>query len=226
MHVTRPLSFAVFAFATITSVGGCASMSKQHQGAIIGAAAGGVIGGAIGRNNGSTAAGVIIGATIGGGAGAMIGHRMDRQAAELERTIPGAKVERVGEGIQVMFDSGILFDFDSDVLRSEARENLRSLAGSLHKYDGTNLYIVGHTDDIGSRDYNQSLSDRRAGSAARFLVSQGVEWARVRTDGLGEDEPVDSNATEHGRQANRRVEVAIYASEAYREEARRQFSGR
>ena len=205
---------------TATSVG-CASMSNQEKGAIIGGTTGAVVGGVIGKHNGSTAKGAIIGAVIGGVAGGIIGHQMDQQAKEIAQNIPGAKVERVGEGIQVTFESGLMFDFDSDVLRSEAKTNLRSLAGSLDKYPGTDLLIAGHTDNVGSDAYNLDLSQRRARSAATYLVSQGVASSRVITRGLGETEPVATNDTDAGRQQNRRVEVAIWASEAMRAEAKR-----
>ena len=217
----------ISALAAVTLVGaapltGCASLNNKEKGGIIGATAGGVIGGAVGRANGSTAKGAIIGATIGGAAGMIIGHRMDKQAEELKQNIPGAIVERVGEGIQVTFESGLLFDFDSDVVRSEARTNLRNLAASLDKYPGSELLIVGHTDSVGTDSYNLRLSERRAESAASFLVAQGVSRARISARGLGETEPVASNASEAGRSQNRRVEVAIYASEAMRAEAKRQ----
>jgi outer membrane protein OmpA-like peptidoglycan-associated protein len=200
---------------------GCASLNKKETGAIIGGASGAAVGAVVGRANGSTAKGAIIGAAVGGTAGAVIGHQMDQQAKEIAQNIPGAKVERVGEGIQVTFESGLLFDFDSDVLRSEAKTNLRSLAGSLDKYPGTDLLIAGHTDNVGSDAYNQDLSQRRARSAAAYLTSEGVASSRVITRGLGETEPVATNDTDAGRQQNRRVEVAIWASEAMRAEAKR-----
>ncbi len=194
---------------------GCAS--KAQTGAVIGAGGGAVVGGVIGKVAGSTAKGAIIGAVVGGAAGAIIGDQMDRQAKELEQNIKGATVERVGEGIQVTFASGLLFDFDSDVVKAEARTNLRELAGSLDKYPNTDLVIIGHTDQVGTIDYNQALSERRARSAAAYLVTQGVSGARIDARGLGETEPIATNDTEVGRMANRRVEVAIFASKAYRE---------
>jgi outer membrane protein OmpA-like peptidoglycan-associated protein len=214
-NVSGIVSFATLGVATLS---GCASLNNKERGGIIGAASGAAVGGVIGRNNGSTAKGAIIGATVGGAAGMIIGHRMDRQARELAQNIPGAKVERVGEGIQVTFDSGLLYDYDSDAVREEARANLRNLAASLAKYPGSDLLIVGHTDDRGTDDYNQRLSERRARAAADYLASQGVARARIATRGLGEAEPVAENATASGQQQNRRVEVAIYASEAYRRE--------
>jgi len=200
---------------------GCASMSNEQKGAVIGAAAGATAGGVIGNQTGSTARGAIIGAVVGGVAGGIIGHQMDKQAAELKQNIPGATVERVGEGIQVTFASGLMFDFNSDVVRGDARTNLNALARSLDKYDKSDLMIVGHTDNVGTREYNQDLSERRASSAARYLHDQGVT-RRIATRGLGEDEPITSNSTDAGRRQNRRVEVAIYASEAWQAEAKRQ----
>ena len=198
------------------AVTACASLNKKEEGAIIGAGAGGVIGGVIGNQTGSTARGAIIGAVVGGAAGAIIGHQMDQQAKEIKEAIPGATVERVGEGIQVTFASGLLYDFDSDVIRAEAGTNLRSLAASLDQYPATDLLIVGHTDSQGSDDYNQSLSQRRANAASTYLVVQGVSATRLRTAGRGEMEPVASNDAESGRQLNRRVEIAIYANASAR----------
>ena len=198
---------------------GCASLNKKETGAIIGATAGAAAGAAVGRANGSTAKGAIIGAAVGGTAGAVIGHQMDQQAKELKQNIPGAVVERVGEGLQVTFESGLLFDYDSDVLRAPARENLSSLAASLDKYPGTDLLIVGHTDAQGSDSYNMTLSERRAAAAANYLVAQGVSRERLRSTGRGESEPVASNDTETDRQKNRRVEVAIYANETLKSKA-------
>ena len=193
--------------------------SKTGTGAAVGAVGGAVIGAGVGAAAGSTTKGAIIGAVVGGAAGAIIGHQMDKQAKEIKQNIPGAKVERVGEGILVTFDSGLLFDFDSDALRAETRSNLRKLAQSLDKYPDTDILIAGHTDQLGTASYNQGLSERRARSATTYLVSQGVTSSRLQTKGLGESEPVATNETEAGRQANRRVEVAIYASKEMKEKA-------
>lgn len=209
-------------FVALAALGtsACASMSNKERGAVIGAGAGAAVGGVIGNNTGSTARGAIIGAVVGGAAGAIIGHQMDQQAKELDQSIPGAKVERVGEGIQVTFDSGLLFDFDSDRIRPEAARNFQELAKSLNKFGDSNLLIVGHTDSQGEDAYNMSLSQRRANAASAYLQSQGVPSSRISTSGRGESEPVATNATEAGRQLNRRVEVAIYASPAYREKVK------
>ena len=219
------LSAAFLVALVLAGAPGCASMNKTSKGAVIGATAGGVVGGVIGNRTGSTTRGAIIGAVVGGAAGAIIGHRMDQRAKEIEQNVPGAIVERVGEGIQITFPSGLLFDFDSDVVRSNAATNLNNLANNLSKYGDSNLMIAGHTDAVGSAEYNQALSDRRAESAASYLTAQGVT-RHIAVAGLGEREPVASNTTEAGRQMNRRIEIAIYASAVLQEDARRQAAGR
>jgi outer membrane protein OmpA-like peptidoglycan-associated protein len=198
---------------------------NAQRGLVIGTAGGAVLGGVIGKVSGSTAKGAIIGAAVGGAAGAIIGDQMDRHAADLKHSIPGATVERVGEGIEVTFASGLLYDFDSDVVKPTARENFRALASSLEKYPGSDVLILGHTDSVGTDAYNKSLSVRRADAAAEYLVSQGVARSRIGTGGLGEEEPVASNADDAGRQKNRRVEVAMLASKELREAAKRKAGG-
>lgn len=216
-HSVRTLA----AFAALASAGACASLSQKEKGAIIGASAGAAAGAAIGNANGSTAKGAIIGAAVGGTAGAVIGHQMDQQAKEIKQQIPGAVVERVGEGLQVTFESGLLFPYDSDVLTAAARQNLATLASSLDRYPNTNIMVVGHTDSNGSDSYNMSLSERRAHAAVNYLVSRGVDRSRLRAAGRGETEPVASNDTDAGRQQNRRVEVAIYANDTLKAQAAR-----
>jgi outer membrane protein OmpA-like peptidoglycan-associated protein len=222
-NTRRALALLIAAGAIGTTA--CASMSQKERGAVIGAGAGAAIGGVIGNQTGSTARGAIIGAVVGGAAGAIIGHQMDQQAKEIDQSIPGAKVERVGEGIQVTFESGLLFDFDSDVIKPTAAANLQELARSLNKFGNSNILIVGHTDSQGDDAYNMSLSQRRANSASAYLQSQGVPSTRISTSGRGEAEPVASNDTEAGRAQNRRVEVAIYASPEYREQVKKSSSG-
>ncbi|HUF25660.1 MAG TPA: OmpA family protein [Gemmatimonadaceae bacterium] len=209
--------------ATVVTGAGCAGMTRTERGAVIGAGAGAVVGGVIGKQTGSTTRGVIIGAAVGGVAGGVIGAQMDRQARELEQNVPGATVTRIGEGIAVTFESGLLFEFDSDRVRSEAGTNLRNLAASLDQYPDTDLLIVGHTDSVGTDTYNLDLSERRARAAANHLAAEGVARARLRTMGRGEYEPIAPNVSDDGRRQNRRVEIAIYASEAYRQEVARRY---
>jgi outer membrane protein OmpA-like peptidoglycan-associated protein len=203
-----------------TALGSLACYKHAQRGLVIGAVGGAAVGGVIGKATGSTAKGAIIGAAVGGAAGAIIGDQMDRRAAKMKREIPGAKIERVGEGILVTFESGLIFDFDSDALRPTTRTNLDALARNLQEDPKTNLLIVGHTDATGTEAYNKDLSVRRADAAARYIIDRGVARTRIGTGGLGEEEPVATNETDAGRQQNRRIEVAIYASEQLREEAR------
>jgi outer membrane protein OmpA-like peptidoglycan-associated protein len=199
--------------ALVPLAAGCA-MNKAEKGAIIGAGAGGAVGAVIGKATGSTVRGAIIGAAVGGVAGAVIGHQMDKQAEELAYDLPGATVQRVGEGITVTFPEGLLFGFDSDQLAPAARDNLRRFAASLQKYPNTRTLIVGHTDSDGSAAYNMDLSDRRALSAMGFICGEGVDRARVTTAGRGETEPIATNSSDDGRRQNRRVEIAIYSNAA------------
>ncbi len=214
----RTMAIAMLALAGLN---GCAAMNAKTKGALIGAGAGAAAGGVIGNQTGSTTRGAIIGAVVGGAAGAIIGHQMDQQALELEQNIPGAKVNRVGEGIAVLFDSGLLFDVNSDVIKGDARTNLDALAASLTKYPKSDLMIVGHTDATGTDSYNMALSKRRASSASSYLRSHGVARG-IQALGRGETEPIASNDTDAGRDQNRRVEVAIYASGKMRAEAQKE----
>lgn len=202
--------------ALVVSSASCASWGKRETGGAIGAAAGAAVGGIVGNQVGSTARGAIVGAIVGGAAGAIIGHQMDQQASELMSEIPGATVRRVGEGITIVFNSGLMYDFDSAEIRSEAASNLNNLAASLRKYPNTQLLIVGHTDDSGSDSYNQALSQRRADAALSYLGRQNIPASRIAASGRGESEPIATNETETGRQSNRRIEVAIFANEAAR----------
>jgi outer membrane protein OmpA-like peptidoglycan-associated protein len=198
---------------------GCASMSRTDKGAILGGTAGAVVGGIIGKQSDNTAAGAIIGAAVGGAAGAVIGNYMDKQAEEMERDVEGAKIERVGEGIKITFESGILFDVAKADLRPDAQANLMKMAEILKKYEDTNILIEGHTDSDGTEEYNQALSERRANAVSHFLAAQAVSSARMSTIGYGESQPIADNSTAAGKQANRRVEVAIMANEKLKKAA-------
>lgn len=193
--------------------------SKTFKGGAIGAGTGGAIGGLIGSKSDNTAKGAILGAVIGGSAGALIGNYMDKQAEELEQDLEGADIERVGEGIKITFDSGILFGFDSSELTYASKTNIAELAETLKKYEDTEILIEGHTDSKGSDSYNQELSERRAGSVAGELRSLGVAASRISEVGYGEEMPIADNSTEEGRSQNRRVEVAIFANDKLKKAA-------
>jgi outer membrane protein OmpA-like peptidoglycan-associated protein len=190
---------------------GCKA-SNTTKGGAIGAGVGGTIGGVIGHQPDNTVVGAIIGAAVGGAAGALIGRHMDKQAEELREDLKGATVERVGEGILITFDSGLLFGFDSYSLQSATKSNLTELATTLKKYDDTDILVEGHTDNTGDDSYNQTLSEKRADEVKAFLVQEQVNTSRITTKGYGEKQPLTTNDTEAGKKANRRVEVAIYAN--------------
>ncbi len=217
----------LFAYSLIicllsTSMWSCQSWksaNKTTKGGAIGAGGGAVAGAAIGKAAGNTVLGAIIGAAVGGTAGVLIGKRMDKQAAELEKELEGAEVERIGEGIHLTFDSGLLFDFNSSALTSTTKENLNMLAQSLEEYPGTNVRIEGHTDSKGTEDYNLKLSVERAESVSTYLRSIGIDRSRLETYGYGESQPIETNETDAGRAQNRRVEVGIFANEELVEEA-------
>ncbi len=202
----------------ITVTMGC-GVSSMLKGGAIGAGAGGAAGGVIGHQFGNTAYGAIIGAAIGGTAGALIGRHMDKQAEEMRQDIKNAKIERVGEGIKITFDSGILFGFDSSELQPEAKANIESLVKVLNKYPDTNILIEGDTDDVGTAEYNQKLSERRAQAVADYQKAMGISASRISTVGLGESNPVAANDTDEGRRQNRRVEIAIFANDKLKEAA-------
>jgi outer membrane protein OmpA-like peptidoglycan-associated protein len=191
---------------------GC-TMTRAKKGAAIGGTTGAVLGGIIGKRAGNTAAGAIVGATVGGATGAIIGKYMDKQAAEMEQSVDGAKVERVGEGIQVTFESGILFDVNKAELRPVAKQNLDKMAEILNEYKDTNILVVGHTDSDGTEEYNQTLSMRRAQAVSNYLAEHMVSTSRMTVEGRGETAPVADNSTPEGKQANRRVEVGIIAND-------------
>jgi outer membrane protein OmpA-like peptidoglycan-associated protein len=198
---------------------GC-NTSKSVQGTAIGAGGGAVLGGLIGKRAGNTAVGAIIGGAVGGTGGALVGRYMDKQAAKLARELDGVEVERVGEGILLSFDSGLLFDFDSDDLRSVTEVNLNKFSDILEEYPDTYVLIEGHTDDIGSESYNRLLSLKRAESVASHLRTQQIPGSRLIVKGYGEEQPIATNESQSGRQANRRVDIAIYANEDLQQAAR------
>jgi outer membrane protein OmpA-like peptidoglycan-associated protein len=201
---------------------GCASWNKTQKGAAIGTATGGAAGAVIGRASGNTALGAIIGAAVGGGAGAIIGRQMDKQAEEIAKTVPDAKVERVGEGIVVEFSSNILFAFDKSNLSEEAKTNLDKLVVVLNSYPDTDIEVQGHTDSRGSEAYNQTLSEQRAGTVSAYLSGKGIAYNRLTIKGFGETLPKYENDTADGRTQNRRVEFMITANEKMKAEAEKE----
>ena len=215
----------IIVVALLFGIYGCSEWSRTKKGAAIGTAAGAAVGAVIGKRTGNTAVGAIIGAAVGGAAGAYIGNYMDKQAEESERDLEGATVERVGEGIKITFDSGILFDVNKASLRSVAMTNLDKLAVILNKYSDTDVLIEGHTDSTGPEEYNLDLSRKRSQSVANHIASQQVDATRFTIMGYGESQPIATNESSEGRQQNRRVELAIMANEKLKKTAEKQASG-
>lgn len=221
MKHTKTLGLALLA-ASALSVTSCDSqrrMSNQNKGVLIGAGSGAVVGGVIGRVAGNTGLGAIIGGAVGGVTGGVIGRRMDKQAQEIEQQVPGAKVDRVGEGIVVEFSNAVLFGTNQSNIGPQAANTLNQLITVLNNYPDTNLEIDGHTDNTGSDEYNQQLSERRANAVAAYLRSNGIASARITTRGFGETYPKYDNNTETGRSGNRRVEFQITANEKMKRDA-------
>jgi len=203
---------------------GC-NLTKSQKGAAIGAGAGGAVGAGIGKAAGNTALGAIIGASVGGITGGIIGRQMDKQAEEIE-DIPGAEVTRVGEGINVTFDSGVLFGLDSDDISATAKTKLLELGEILNKYPDTYILVEGHTDASGSSSHNNKLSKRRAESVSTFLEENNIDDSRIKTEWYGEEQPKYANDNSANMAKNRRVEFAIYANEEMVEGKREQASNR
>ena len=194
-------------------------MNKTQKGGVIGASSGAVIGAIIGNNN-NTALGAILGAAVGGAVGVVIGSKMDKQAKKLEEELgKTATVERVGEGIKLTFNSQLLFDFGKTDLMESNKTDLQKFATTLKEYTDTDLLIVGHTDNVGSESFNQTLSEKRAASVTNYLASLGIANSRLRMEGKGETQPTVDNNTENNRSQNRRVEIAIYANEKMKTDA-------
>lgn len=224
INFSKKISVLGIALATsamlMTSCTSIQNLSNTQKGAGIGAGAGAGIGALIGNKAGNTAVGAILGGALGGVAGGLIGKKMDKQAAQIENTVPGAEVIKAGEGIIVKFDSGILFGFDKSDLKPEAKTNIQKLVASLNENEDTDILVIGHTDNVGRSEYNLGLSERRAASVKSYAIAQGLSASRIKTEGRGASEPIASNETEDGRAQNRRVEIVIVANAKMKEEAK------
>ena len=203
---------------------GCSSMNKTQKGAIIGTAAGAAVGAGVGTAAKNTILGTIIGAAVGGATGAIIGRQMDKQAKEIGN-IPGAEVKRVGEGINVTFESGVLFGVDQATINTATQTKIQDLATIFTKYPDSYILIEGHTDASGTSAHNMDLSERRAKAVASYLQSQNVAATRIKTAWYGENQPKVTNDTEANKSLNRRVEFAIYANESLIEKAKKEGAG-
>lgn len=219
MKNLKNLLFALSLFAFL--IMGC-NATRSQKGAVIGGTAGAVGGTIIGKAAGNKTLGTIIGAVVGGTAGAIIGRDMDKQAEQIKNDIPGAKVERIDEGIKVEFNEKILFAFAKSDIGDLAKKNLNALVLALNKYPNTNIEIQGHTDSRGAEDYNLGLSIRRATTVKDYLQSQGIASSRMTIKGYGKSAPAYTNDTEEGMAQNRRVEFIITANEKMKADAEKQ----
>jgi outer membrane protein OmpA-like peptidoglycan-associated protein len=209
-----------------TSCEAVKNTNKTQRGAVIGAAGGAIIGGILGNNmgkGGKGAMGAVLGGVIGGVAGGVIGNKMDKQAREIDNALPGAEVERVGEGIRlVLNENAVRFDTNKSTLTATAKANLNKLVPVFKEYPDTNITIYGYTDSTGPEDYNLKLSGERAASVKNYLASKGLVASRFSVTGLGIADPIASNDTAEGRSKNRRVEFAIIANEKMVEDAKKE----
>ncbi|QIY83914.1 OmpA family protein [Chryseobacterium sp. NEB161] len=210
-------AFFISGSLLLTSCEAVQNANNTQKGAAIGTAAGAVLGGVLGNNlgkGGNAPLGAVLGGVVGGVAGGVIGNKMDKQAKEIKEVLPGAEVERVGEGIKVtLHENTVNFDFNSSTLTPLAKTNLDKLVTVLKNNPDTNINIYGYTDSVGSDSYNLTLSSKRADAVKAYLTSKGVSSSRLFTQGMGEANPVASNDTDAGRAKNRRVEFAITANE-------------
>lgn len=200
--------------------------NKTQRGVAIGAVGGAVIGGILGNNigkGGNGALGAVLGGVIGGVAGGVIGNKMDKQAREIETALPGAQVERVGEGIKlVLGENSVRFDTNKSTLTTTAKSNLDKLIPVFNQYPDTNIQIYGYTDSTGSAEYNLTLSQQRAASVKNYLAGKGISSSRFTITGLGIADPIASNDTAEGRSQNRRVEFAITANDKMVQDAQKE----
>lgn len=201
--------------------------NNKQKGAVIGATGGAVLGAIIGNNvgkGGNGELGAVIGGVVGGTAGVLIGNKMDKQAQKIEEEIPGAKVERVDNGIVVTFDesSGVYFATNKYNINTASQQTLNKLIGVFKEYQDTNILVVGHTDNTGDADYNMALSKNRAYAVTNYLTNNGISGGRLTTNWFGETQPKHDNSTVEGRAKNRRVNVAILPNEKMIEEAKKQ----
>jgi outer membrane protein OmpA-like peptidoglycan-associated protein len=219
------LAAALMASIGFTSCEAVKNTNNTQRGVAIGAASGAVIGGVLGNNvgkGGNTALGAIIGGVVGGAAGGLIGNRMDKQAQKIDEALPGAEVERVGEGIKLTLgENSVNFDLNKSSLTSRAKANLDRLVPVFNEYPDTDIQIYGYTDSTGAADYNLSLSEKRAQSVRDYLVGKGLKSSRFATIGRGVADPIADNATKDGQSKNRRVEFAITANEKMIEDAKK-----
>ena len=210
----------IWATLLVSIMAGCKTLNNTQKGTAIGTAAGGTAGAIIGGGGKSSVWGALIGAAVRGGAGYLIGHHMDKQAAEIKQAVPDAQVERVGEGINMTLNSGLLFKINSSELSETAKNELDKVAAVFVKYPESNILVEGHTDNTGTDAYNNGLSEKRARSVSAFLQTKGVSSNRLDIKWYGESQPKYPNDSDEHRALNRRVEIGVMANDQLKKEAK------
>lgn len=207
---------AALAGCTTTNPDGSTTQNRSGTGAIIGAVAGAVIGHNVGGGRGGAAVGAIVGAAT----GAAIGNAMDEQERAFKDQLAvqeashQAEVERVREDVvRITLHGEVQFDYDKATIKPQLASSLDRVANVLNQHPNSRIVIVGHTDDRGSDDYNQRLSQQRAEAVAQYLSGRGIAHSRMETRGMGESAPKVPNDTEANRQLNRRVEIYVQGAE-------------
>ena len=226
--IINKLGILILAISISVSISSCKAVqnaNNKQKGAVIGTTGGAILGAIIGNNvgkGGNGELGAVIGGVVGGTAGVLIGSKMDKQAQKIEEEIPGAKVERIDDGILVTFDenSGVYFDTAKYNINSKSQETLNKLANVFKEFQDTNILVVGHTDNVGVEDYNMTLSKNRAYAVTNYLIGKGLSSGRFTTNWFGESQPMHDNSTATGRAKNRRVNVAILPNQKMIDDAK------
>jgi outer membrane protein OmpA-like peptidoglycan-associated protein len=224
---TGILMLAIGITLSISSCKAVQNANNKQKVAVIGATGGAILGAIIGNNvgkGGNGELGAVIGGVVGGTAGVLIGNKMDKQAQKIEEEIPGAKVERIDNGIVVTFDenSGVYFDTEKYNINYKSQETLNKLVDVFKEFQDTNILVVGHTDNAGAEAYNMTLSKNRAYAVTDFLRGKGLNSNRFTTNWFGESQPMEDNSTATGRAKNRRVNVAILPNQKMIDDAKNQ----
>ena len=233
-NLINKITMTTLALTIVLSLSNCEAIknaNNKQKGAVIGTAGGALIGAILGNNigkGGNGELGAVIGGVVGGGAGILIGNKMDKQAKKIETEIPGAKVERIDDGIVVTFDenSGVYFDTNKSNINTKSQETLNKLAAVFSEFADTNILVVGHTDSAGKDEYNMTLSEKRALSVTDYLMSKGLVKNRFQTLWYGEMQPKYDNTTAEGRAKNRRVNVAIVPNDKMVNDAKIESGGK
>jgi len=230
-NIIKQLTVITLALTLVVSFTSCEATknaNNKQKGAVIGTASGAVLGAILGNNlgkGGNGAMGAVIGGVVGGAAGILIGDKMDKNAQKIEEEIPGAKVERIDDNIIVTFDenSGVNFATNKYNINESSRTTLDKLAGVLIEFPDTNILVVGHTDSVGSEEYNMTLSKNRAQAVTNYFTgAKGLSHGRFNSNWFGESSPIATNETAEGRLQNRRVNVVIVPNDKMEQDAEKE----